>query len=273
MRDRCYKRFIEALLASLLATIAVPSLAGVQVLVDQGNNYDGSGQFWFGDTDFVAGGNNTGVLPFALNVGGAVALTRFEVDFRGQVIFLDGAGVRTTDVVQPLFSALGYVLQDPSDRFSNYVRWGEGLVDPLVFAGRSPPPAYDLATALPAFRFTWLGVCANGVGCDSFETVTFQAVLFDRGGGDFDLSLNYDFNDEIAADAIAGYRLGSNVGSFAGPFSDTGPIYCFRNGVTGPCTGTAAVPEPATALLFLGGIGLLAGVGQRRRRPGTRVAT
>ena len=252
---------VVAFYACVLAGFTTPAEAGREVLVDQGDNYTLSGQNWPGDTDYVAGTTIGDTVPFALNFGSGSATRKFEFDPRGQVLFVDSSGTPTGDFLAPLFSTTAFQVDST---FSGFMRWGAGLIDPQLLAPPVPSPIYDVSNALQAFRFTWLSVCPTGGACDGSDSVSFQAVLINRGSGDFDLDFNYG-GGVIPAGAVGGYTLGSNIASFSGPFTSPGPDYCFRGGVGALCSSISAVPEPATVALFLGGLGLLAGLRIRRR--------
>lgn len=126
-----------------------------------------------------------------------------------------------------------------------------------------------------AFGFTWDGVF-------SFNTITgnfFQLLFVTRGNefaaGDFDL--HYNYGALAAAGGVAGV---SDDGGFSGaaytaavaPAPDSRTVQCFRGGSVladaALCAAqqTAVIPEPATVVLTLTGLGVLAGLGAARRR-------
>lgn len=245
----------------VLSGLTTPAEAGREVLVDVGDNYALDGQKWLGDTDYSPA-SNTGTVPFALNFGSGSASHQFRFDPRGQILFLDGGGLPTADFLAPLLALTPFKLQDP---FSSFMRFGAGLVDPQLLAPAVPSPVYNISNALQAYRFTWSQVCPTTGACDGSDNATFQAVLINRGGGDFDLDFNYGFGNVIPAGSVSGYLLGANAVSFTGPFTSPGPDYCFRGGVGNLCGRAVSVPEPATIPLFTGGLLLLAGLRFRRR--------
>lgn len=253
-----------AICVYILSALTTFAQGGQEVLVDQGNNYSSDGQSWPGDTDYAPPGTTGGTVPFALNFGSGAALRSFTFDPHGQVPFTG------TDFIAPLRAAIPFRVDNSGFSF---MRWGAGLIDPKLLA---PPPLvgpFDISNALQAYRFTWLSVCPTGGVCDGSNSVSFQTVLVNLGSDAFVLEFNYGLNSFVPPGATAGYLLGANTASFAGPFNDVGPDYCFKGGVASAFTTVAAcrgavtvVPEPATIALFLTGFTLLAGTSLRRRR-------
>jgi hypothetical protein len=224
------------------------------VLVDlPGNLYSDRGQDWVGDVDFP--GASSGTIPFALNFGSGAALQSFTFSPFGQILFSG------TNFVAPFLSAAPF--QATGDN-SSFMRFGSGRVDPTLLDNVLPDPdpgTFDESNALAAFRFTWFNVC---LVCDGSDDRTFQVVFVDRKNGDFDLDFNY-FAPGLPASGQRGFELDANVLSLtAGPFGYPGPDYCFRDGVGSLCSSVAAVPEPETLALVLGGLALL-GLRSRRR--------
>ena len=246
-------------LVSLFAIFcASGAIAGSRDLVDEGNNYIFDGQSW--GTDITTG---TGTVAFALDFGsGAVANRAFTLDPRGQVVFAAG------DFIAPLLAPTPYA---PASQIS----YAAGLLDPTVI-DNTTPTSYNIANGLQAYRFYFNGVCPTGQsGCGGDQ---FQAVLVDLDAEHFILEFNYAAFAPTIIGGSASYKLGTNIASFAGPYSDVGPNYCFTNGVAGAFTSVAAcrgavvvnptpVPEPEVgALLIVGALALTGSVVGRRRR-------
>ena len=112
-----------------------------------------------------------------------------------------------------------------------------------------PPFPPDPADAPAAVRFHWNEVICSPVTATSVcqgESYSFQAILIDRGNGDFDLEFNY--NDIPAGIGIAQFLLGSNLFQFGGPFlSATNYDFQFRGGVL---VNGNPVPEPGPLALL-----------------------
>ena len=261
-------------LGLLIAALALPAHAGRDVEIDAGNDptitppsastYSNSGVYYLldnTDSPLTIFGN---YIP--LNFGtGAPASRRLVQDARGEILFVDASGNPTGDFIAPLLAPAGFA---PSSGMSK----AEGDVDPGILGPNPVPGPYNYANSRSAYRFTWSSVCPIGVNCGG-NNFTFQLVLVNLGPDSFLIDFNYgDFNP-VAAGLTAGFSLNGVARSFAGPYSDVGPSYCFVGGQLGSygggtrCTlGTSSVPEPATAALFVGGIGLMAGARVRRRR-------
>jgi hypothetical protein len=268
--SRPYRFVIGIASICLLATISATAQAGTIELVDQGDNYTNDGQNWqqppfTGNTVTIAGG-----VFVPLNFGsGAPASRKVIVDPRGQIVFVDASNNPTGDFFAPFLAPVAWT---PNTNFGGSIEQTFGFVDPKVLDSANPSGPFNPADGLPAYRFWWNSVCPSIGTCDNSTTVSFQAILFGLGNDAFVLQFNYGLNSFSPAGATAGYSLGANVASFAGPFSDVGPDYCFQGGVArafttvAACRGTiAAVPEPATIALFVTGFTLLVGASLRRR--------
>lgn len=264
-----YRFIIGVASICVLAAITAAAEAGQVELVDQGDNYLGDGQNWhqpalIGNTGTIAGG---AFIP--LNFGsGAPASRNFRIDPRGQILFLDASNNPTGDFFAPFLAPVAWT---PNTNFGGSIEQTFGSIDPKVLNSANPIGPFNPADGLPAYRFWWNSVCPSIGVCDNTTTVSFQAILFGLGNDAFVLQFNYGLNSFSPDGATAGYSLGTNVASFAGPYSDVGPDYCFKGGVASTFTTVAgcrgaitAVPEPATIALFLTGFTLL--VGARRRR-------
>ena len=249
--------------AGFLAAVAAVAL-GVSVTsmsteartirVDFGaGNYVNSGQAWqLAETPLIPPGSVSGTLPFAINfgTGNQTAFTLFE---DGRITF--GAASIEPLAADWLGTGTASILDSGS------ITYNEGNLargDPSSF------PA-DPLDAPQAVRFTWNDItCAT---CGGFQ-YTFQVILIDMGGGDFDLELNY--NGVPAGVGIARFTLGSNtLPPFGGPFDpNTDYDFQFRNGVL---VGSQ-VPEPGVPSLLALGFLALAAAGLRRRAVPGRAA-
>jgi len=253
-------------LAILVTSFSTTANAGQDILIDQGDNYTFNGQNWeFPGGIFTTGGSNTGTIPFLLNIGAGAASYGFVYDARGQATFVSSGGAATGNFIAPLRSATAF---RPDSSGSGLMVWGAGRVDPLrLLASPTPGQTYDIANALQVFRFSWVNVCPVTGACDGTDSVSSQALLINRGGGDFDLNFNYGrLQSSIPSDAFGGFTLDANLRTIAA-FTSPGPDFCFRGGVVGACgTTTGTVPEPATMALLAGGLGLIGATRLRRRR-------
>ena len=244
----------------VFGSLVTTAEAARQILVDVGDNYEFNGQRWTpnppGEPNFGPG-VNSGVIPFGLNFGDGLGFTHnFVFDPAGKVDVSDGSGSFATGYfIAPLLAGSPYQLEDA---FGSFMRWGAGKVDPALLDDLPNPATFDIANALDAFRFTWFGVCQT---CSGADTVSFQVLLIDRKNGDFDL----DFAYSGPTTGQFGFKLGDNVVPLEErTFDRVGPDYCFRGGVGAVCGSIAAVPEPETWALMVGGLALL-GVSARRR--------
>jgi hypothetical protein len=177
-----------------------------------------------------------------------------------------------------VFSVLGgdwnYIFGSPATAASS-ISISLGLVDRDFDLITDPP---DRADALPALRVFWRGMVEGTPVTGLEEDLLFQAVLFDLGGGAFDVEFNYD---ALYSNGIQRITTPDGVGGFNTLFagidddrqggSDTDPYFGFSStGVfsvitpTGPPT---PVPEPSALWLFgAGGVALL--LNRRRVVPG-----
>jgi len=182
------------------------------------------------------------------------------------VVLLDSGGHTTTNFIAPLFkSGTTFVPDDDG----GYIGFGAGTVDPSVLAGPSSPP-YNIANGLTVYRFLWRNVCADACDGQFDDDLNFEAVLIDRGHGDFDLDFNYGDIDgtqgPVPSDSVGGFLLAANAATFS-DFQSPGPDYCFRSGVAAVCGSTSTtVPEPDTVALIVTGFGMLSVAALRSRR-------
>ena len=250
----------------LLAAVMSPWDAyGRTIRVDQGDNYEFTGQLW--DPIVIMGASPlSGSLPFALNVGGEL-LTRFCLNAtEGTVQLIAGAESCASlppdaALLQPLAAAWQY---DDSAAFftdDGAVSYSEGR----LATNDTLPPIPPVSTDAPrAVRFHW-----NEVGCASCggETYSFQAILIDvgNGNGDFDLEFNYDFGGIPAGLGTIGFVLGSDSFQHTGAVANEQSFdFQFRNGAL--VDGSTAVPEPATLPLLALALSTLYVLRRRRTR-------
>ncbi len=247
----------------IIASLFFPLVAnaGQRDLADEGNNYLGDGQSW--GADITTG---SGSIGFALDFGlGPVTNRTFTIDPHGQVVFTSGT-TPTGDFIAPLLAPTPFA---PASQIS----YAAGLLDPSVI-DNTTPTTYNPANGLQAIRFYFNGVCPTGQSTCGGDQ--FQAVLIGLDTEHFVLELNYGAFAPTITGGSASFKLGANTASFAGPYSDVGPDYCFSNGVARAFTTVAActaavvtnptVPEPGEDLLLLvGGLALVGNLVIRRR--------
>lgn len=252
----------------------------------------------FGDGNFAASGNNftlantteldrtadaagTAVdIGFAVNFGTGTTYSSLYVSENGIVSFgsalpggaFTGAaslGALGVPVIAAYYADLVSASPsgDPLQLAPGTITASLGLADPFANALGE----YSTAETVQAFRLTWLG---GTLASDPSTRVYAQLLLYAAGAtGDFDLRLAYGFFSDTALAAngsLAGFSLGTNSTTLAGPYSPTTDyLYSFRsgalvNGGGGGDGGGTPVPEPATAGLLL--LGLAAAGFARRRR-------
>ncbi len=261
-------RVFGSILALAMSIFSTFAMAGREIEIDQGDNYDVSGQKWsfpgdyFHDS-FSTVGSSTVSVPILLNIGAGAQNYRFSLDVGGRVVLLDGSGNATSDYIAPLYHPASTFTPDPG--IGGFIAFGAGQIDPSILTG-TPTPPFDLSNALTVYRFLWRNVCSPLCSGSGLDDTNFEAVLIDRGNGDFDLDFNYgDPQGPAPTGAIGGFLLGLNEAAFTS-FTSPGPDYCFRGGVGSLCSDIVnpnPVPEPGTVALVLAGLGLL--YGSRRR--------
>jgi PEP-CTERM motif len=280
-------RFARILqMVGLVALFTGAAHAGRIELADRGSiNYPNSGQFWFTPESGLTLTLNSFFLP--LDFGSGAPAQRFiKMDPKGQIIFTDSVGNPTGDYIAPMLSATAY-RADPN--FLSAIFINTGTVAPAAIDATRPItydpslPTYDPSQDLNAVRFWWNSVCTANSPCDGSgnATVDFQAVLVGLGNDSFLLQYNYGFNGSaVPRDASASFSLGGTTRTFAGPYDQVGPDYCFNHGAVSvfttisACTGTitSTVPEPATvALLFAGLFAVMALRSRRRVMPARHI--
>jgi hypothetical protein len=247
----------------------------------------------------VSGFNTTAIPANDDDATGAIALG-FNANFfgttygstfvsnNGYVTFNDGQSTFTPTGLgagysgQPIIAAF-FADVDTTGSGSGLTTYGAGTFD-----------------GFSAFGATWLDVGYYSGGTDKLNS--FQLLLVNRedtGSGNFDIVFNYDkiqWETGSASDgtrglggtsAAAGYNAGTGAaGTFGqltgslvnGAFLDGGPnslvansnvgiagryIFNVRNGNVQP---PAAVPEPATWAMMIGGFGVIGGAMRYRRR-------
>jgi|GEM_PF-2315187 len=269
---------VAVLAFGFMQSFPTSALAGRQIEIDQGDNYLGDGQKWdFPGAYFKDGSSTIGTgivaVPFALNIGSGAQNYSFQLDNQGRVILLDTGGQPTTNFIAPLFSnGTTFV---PDGDFGGFIAFGAGQIDPQVLLPGYPQPGatYVPANALNVYRFLWNRVCANSCIGDGTDDISMEAVLIDRGAGDFDLDFFYSNpQGPVPTGATGGFLLGLNSATFSS-FDAPGPDFCFRAGaLSDTCSGTTAVPEPSSVLLILVGLGLLFAAARRNRKDTTALA-
>ena len=237
--------------AASARTIRVDTGSTPQSYIDNNN-----GQFW-PDTDGAIGPGTTfeGSLPFAIDFGTG--------DVQGFCLQQDGFVAFSSCGSAAVISPLAANWESDPDALEIFqfgsVTYSDGQLDP-------EPPIGPLAQAPRAVRFHWQEVCTT-TPCNDLNNdprYSFQAILIDRGAGDFDLELNYG-GAIPAGIGTLGFVLGTNVFEFTGDVAnDRSFDFRFRNGVL--VDGTAAVPEPSTLLLLALGLTTMHALRRRRSR-------
>ena len=238
-----------------------------------GSNYSFDGQFWQGPespSSIINPAPGT-IFNMALDFGsGPVTGLKFRFFQTGRVEFLTSNGVPNGDYIEPFGLSGGYSNIYANSKFTN------GLLAPIYLTATTfPNGTFDPVNGLQAFRFQWQGICPNsqininnGL-CNPNGFLNFQALLIATDSENFQLQFNYQ-NDagSIPSDLVkaGSFKFGTNTGTYSGPFVDTGPNFCFHNGVLlASCTGTSAIPEPGTVpLAALGAV--MFGIAWRRGR-------
>lgn len=289
--------------ASVLALTCVMALAyaanasaGRAVRIDVGDNLDGNGQFWnqIDAVDVSDNLNSTAVsIGFTIDFGNGQTYDTLFINENGFVSFANSLDLpveysATTDlttlggnVIAPYYADLrsadvsGPLFQFEDGSFTPTVSSSTGQID-LAADGDFSTPA---GPSVPAFRVTWFDVGIPGYTSgrgDAFDQGTIQLVLFDTdglGGNNFDLEFNYQLPGTPPNPQTAGFVLGTNVLSYAGPF-DAGLAepyhFCGGTRQVAACTTTEPPPttvaEPSALVLFGAGLLLLVCANATRRR-------
>jgi hypothetical protein len=251
------RRVIQISTLLLAGAISSAAWAGSKVLADgtgcpQGTPTDQylNGQCWYSDGAHFGGAGASGFTP-SIQIGSVTADFAYQVDLgHGSIALFNGAQqVATIDVARPG----GSQFWNASFGFQT----GPGSV--LDSDGN----------AQDAYRFLWNSVSdgSNASGA------SFEVVIFDFGGGGFELSFNYGFD---AADIVnnpilnvtAGFQVGTDSQRITtcsvlldptcstGQINHPGPDFFFANGAL---VGSAVtlVPEPGSIpLLLIGAMGI-----------------
>lgn len=259
----------------LCAAASTNAFAGRDVLLDGAfdnvtdSNFTSTGQFWHA-IDF---NDPIGFLNIPLDFGDGVITGRkflFNAS-NGQITFVNSINAPTGDSVKPLNVPNGY-----NPAYGNGT-WTFGELAPGFATTDRPvgPFVYDPATTLKAYRFTWKFLCRADDGACSFDqALNFQAVFIALDPEDFILEFNYQ-NSYSPAGGFGNFVIGGNsLPPYTGPFTDTGPNYCFHAGVASVCGSavTPSVPEPGSLALLAGGALTWIGLARRRRTKGAATA-
>jgi hypothetical protein len=245
----------RAALAAAVFALAAASVDARQLRIDAAPedpsagfpNFAFSGEAWTTDTfvDLSNDGFATGAVSFALNLGSGAADYDFCFSENGFVSFTPTGTGGCNSLIETQTNYIAPFSADLTPANSTATFYSVGRVDTA-----SP---FDLSTTFPAMRFTWNPVTVGG--SDPFST---QVVLLDRGGGDFDIELNYGrfAGDTTPAGGLQGISLGATQQPFiSSPFlADTNYLLSFQGGKlvggTTPPDPPASVPEPAPLYLL-----------------------
>lgn len=258
--------FTNAGLMAALLLVAAPAQAG-RIFVDFGPNPSNGQDFSTATSAADCGGSGpascelslTGnATSSAINIGfnvnfGGGSVSQLTVNENGVVNLGSGViNVFSTDLAS--VAANGTVFDTLAG--IGEIMFSRGVADPEADSSGN----FSLAEAITAFQATWAGV-QDSSGNPRF----LQMLMYDQGGGNFDLRLRYglaDGDSYALTSAVAGFNLGSNSVSIAGPLvTTTDYFYRFRDG---RLLTNSTVPEPGALALL--GLGLLGVAGRRRRR-------
>lgn len=271
MLRRTSAKTLTCTLVGVLAASAAGSAAARGILIDF-NDFDPSlfqitGQAWPNSSDDGVDvrndGTASGTLPFGLLIG-STTFTAYCLSENGEISFAatgDACAAASSD--SAVFSVLGADWVSSFDGFAT--NDGDVSVSLNGLVDRVAP--FDAGEAQNTVRFLWNGVTLAGGSGDPYY---FQALIYDLGGGDFDLQFNYGFGADSYA--VGFQRItagGTTLFSGTSPFSSaTDYDFSFRAGelggsVTPPPT---TVPEPGALTLLVAGAGLLWGARSRSAR-------